>query len=107
MRASLSHTGSLAGRDELYHGLFRQAGVLRVEGTEELLDASRALAFSPLPAGNRVAVLTGQARPRGWWFRGSRRRPLKGWTNYSLPWPSGSTLWTWGRPGTTAGLSPR
>ncbi|MFP3927621.1 MAG: hypothetical protein ACLFUP_01850 [Desulfobacteraceae bacterium] len=63
MRASLSHTGSLAGRDELYHGLFRQAGVLRVEGTEELLDASRALAFSPLPAGNRVAVLTGQAGP--------------------------------------------
>ncbi len=62
-RASLSHTGSLAGRDELYQGLFRQAGILRVEETEALLDASRVLASSPLPAGNRVAVLTGQAGP--------------------------------------------
>lgn len=62
-RASASHTGSLAGRDEIYRGFFRQAGMLRVCDTEEFLDAARVLAGSPLPAGGRVAVLTGQAGP--------------------------------------------
>ncbi len=28
-RASISHTASLSGKDELYNGLFKQAGIIR------------------------------------------------------------------------------
>ncbi len=62
-RASQFHTGSLAGRHEIYEGAFRQAGVLTVESSEELLDTAKALALCPLPLGRRVAVLSGQAGP--------------------------------------------
>ena len=62
-RASASHTGSLAGRDEIYRGFFRQAGILRASDAETFLDAARVLAGSRLPAGGGVAVLTGQAGP--------------------------------------------
>lgn len=62
-RASFSHTGSLAGRHEIYQGALRQAGILCVENAEELLDAARALASAPLPRGKGVAVLSGQAGP--------------------------------------------
>lgn len=62
-RASQFHTGSLAGRHEIYEGAFRQAGVLTVESSEELLDTAKALALCPLPLGGRVAVLSGQAGP--------------------------------------------
>ncbi|MGQ9654792.1 MAG: acetate--CoA ligase family protein [Thermodesulfobacteriota bacterium] len=61
--ASRSHTGSMAGDHLAYRGAFRQAGILAVEGTEELLDAAKALAMCPLPQGPGVAVVTGQAGP--------------------------------------------
>jgi len=62
-KASQSHTGSLAGRHEVYVAAFKQAGVLTVQSSEELLDAAKALAACPAPGGNRVAVLSGQAGP--------------------------------------------
>jgi acyl-CoA synthetase (NDP forming) len=62
-RASQFHTGSLAGKHEIYEGAFRQAGILTVQSSEELLDAAKAFALSSLPEGNRVAVLSGQAGP--------------------------------------------
>jgi len=62
-KASQFHTGSLAGKHEIYEGAFKQAGILTVGGSEELLDAAKALTLCPLPAGNRVAVLSGQAGP--------------------------------------------
>jgi acyl-CoA synthetase (NDP forming) len=62
-RASLSHTGSLAGKHEVYEGALRQAGVLPVETTESLLDVARAFGTCPMPRGRRVAVLSGQAGP--------------------------------------------
>jgi acyl-CoA synthetase (NDP forming) len=61
--ASRSHTGSIAGRHELYEAGFRQAGILTVESSSELLDTAKALSFSPLPVGCNVAVLSGQAGP--------------------------------------------
>ena len=61
--ASQFHTGSLAGKHKIYEGAFKQAGVLTVESSEELLDAAKALAICPLPEGNNVAVLSGQAGP--------------------------------------------
>ena len=62
-QASASHTGSLAGKHEIYEGALKQAGVLQVDSAEMLLDTARALALCPLPAGKRVAILTGQAGP--------------------------------------------
>jgi acyl-CoA synthetase (NDP forming) len=62
-QASQFHTGSLAGKHEVYEGAFKQAGILTVGSSEELLDAAKALAICPLPGGNKVAVLSGQAGP--------------------------------------------
>ena len=61
--ASQFHTGSLAGKHEVYEGAFRQAGIFPVQDSEELLDTAKALAISPLPRGSNVAVLSGQAGP--------------------------------------------
>lgn len=61
--AAASHTGSLAGSDEIYTAAFNQAGILRVNNLEELLDTSKAFAMQPLPKGNRIAVLTEAGGP--------------------------------------------
>ena len=62
-QASRSHTGSIAGRHEIYMGSFSQAGILAVDNTEALLDTAKALSGAPLPDGPGVAVLSGQAGP--------------------------------------------
>jgi acyl-CoA synthetase (NDP forming) len=62
-RAALSHTGAIAGSDKIYDGVFLQSGVLRVRDTEELLDASEALAFQPPAEGNNVAIVTAAGGP--------------------------------------------
>ena len=62
-KASRLHTGSLAGKHEIYEGALRQAGVLTVGSSEELLDTAKALAMVPPPQGKNVAVLSGQAGP--------------------------------------------
>lgn len=61
--AAASHTGSLAGSDRIYEGAFRQAGVIRVATVEELLDTAKAISMQPLPAGNRILVLTEAGGP--------------------------------------------
>jgi acyl-CoA synthetase (NDP forming) len=62
-RASLSHTGSMAGKHEIYEGALKQSGVLCIDNTETLLDTARAMSLCPLPRGGRVAILSGQAGP--------------------------------------------
>jgi len=62
-RASRSHTGSLAGRGEIYSGAFSQAGILGLDNTEALLDTAKALAASSVPNGSGVAILSSQAGP--------------------------------------------
>jgi acyl-CoA synthetase (NDP forming) len=57
-RAAQSHTGSLAGRDEIFEALFRQAGAIRVSDFEELLDFGKTFAYQPLPRDNRIAIVT-------------------------------------------------
>ncbi len=61
--AAASHTGSLAGADALYDAAFEQAGILRVDTIEELLDTAKAISMQPLPKGNRIAVLTKAGGP--------------------------------------------
>ncbi|MCB9437863.1 MAG: acetate--CoA ligase family protein [Anaerolineales bacterium] len=62
-KAVASHTGALAGAEAAYDAAFRRAGVLRASRLEEMLDWARALAWQPLPKGNRVAVLTNAGGP--------------------------------------------
>jgi acyl-CoA synthetase (NDP forming) len=57
-QAVQSHTGALAGRDELWDVALREAGVLRVEDIEELSDTLRAFLTLSAPAGNRIGVMT-------------------------------------------------
>lgn len=62
-KATFSHTGSLAGPDQLYEGVFRQSGVVRTYSISEMFDCSRALGAMPLPAGNKVAIQTHSGGP--------------------------------------------
>ncbi len=57
-RAAASHTGSMAGSDEVYEAAFRRAGVLRVSTLDELFDAAETLSKITVPAGERLAILT-------------------------------------------------
>ena len=62
-RAVSSHTGSLAGEDQVYDAAFRKAGIIRVEGIEEMFDLCQAFSQCPLPNGNRVAIVTNSGGP--------------------------------------------
>lgn len=62
-QAASSHTGALAGSDEVYDSLFFQSGVLRVETMGELFDYAKAFANQPLPQGDRVAIVTNAGGP--------------------------------------------
>jgi acyl-CoA synthetase (NDP forming) len=57
-RAAQSHTGSLAGRDEIFEALVRQAGVIRVNDFEELLDYGKTFAYQPIPRGHRIGIVS-------------------------------------------------
>jgi acyl-CoA synthetase (NDP forming) len=57
-RAASSHTAALAGSEAAVDALFHEAGVLRVDTLDELLDVTGLLARQPLPRGRDVAVLT-------------------------------------------------
>ncbi len=62
-KAARSHTGSMAGRYELYEASLKQAGVLIVNDPRELLDLAKVLALLPPVSGKRVAVMSFQAGP--------------------------------------------
>jgi acetyl coenzyme A synthetase (ADP forming)-like protein len=57
-RAASSHTAALASSDTAVEALFRQAGVIRAETLEELVDVAALLSSQPLPRGRRVGVVT-------------------------------------------------
>jgi acetyltransferase len=57
-RAALSHTGSLAGSDRVYSGVFRQKGIIRAAHEEELLDLVSAFSLCPLPEGRGLGIVT-------------------------------------------------
>jgi acetyltransferase len=61
--AAASHTGSLAGSDEVYDALLAQGGVLRVETIEELFHYASAFETQPLPRGRRIGIVTNAGGP--------------------------------------------
>jgi acyl-CoA synthetase (NDP forming) len=57
-RSAVSHTGALAGADEVYDALFAQLGVIRAQTFADLIDIPAALAQGRMMAGKRVAIVT-------------------------------------------------
>jgi acyl-CoA synthetase (NDP forming) len=57
-RAAQSHTGSLAGRDEIWEVALKQSGIIRVNDIDELADMVKTFSALPLMKGRRFAVLT-------------------------------------------------
>ena len=63
VRAAKSHTGAIAGSDDVFDGLCRQCGITRVDDLEDMFDTAVAFLSQPLPAGNRVGIV---ANGGGW-----------------------------------------
>ncbi len=56
--AVASHTGSLAGSDEVFSAVLRELGVVQAEGFGELFDLLQAMASGPRPRGRRLGVVS-------------------------------------------------
>jgi acetyl coenzyme A synthetase (ADP forming)-like protein len=61
--AAASHTGSLAGQDEICDAVFKQAGIIRCENIEEMFNFAIAFVYQPMPESNRVAIITNAGGP--------------------------------------------
>jgi len=53
-----SHSGAMAGTDEIYNAAFKKMGATRVESPEEMLDVAIGFLTQPLPKGRNVAIIT-------------------------------------------------
>jgi acetyl coenzyme A synthetase (ADP forming)-like protein len=62
-KAASSHTGSLAGGETGYEAGFERAGIIRCGSIEQQFQYAEAFALQPLPAGNRVAIITNAGGP--------------------------------------------
>lgn len=56
--AAASHTGSLAGADEVFDDLMRQCGVIRALDIQDALEWSKFLSQAPAPAGRNTLIIT-------------------------------------------------
>ncbi len=57
-KAAASHTGALSSDSRIFDAVCRQAGIVKVEHSMDLLDLSAAFSSLPLPRGNRAAIMT-------------------------------------------------
>ena len=62
-KAGFSHTGSMAGPDRLYDGIFRQCGIIRATSVTELYDYCRVLGALPESGGRRTIIQTHSGGP--------------------------------------------
>jgi acetyltransferase len=62
-KAAASHTGALAGSDDVYDAAIRRAGMLRVFSTEDLFGAVETLARAKPLHGERLIILTNGGGP--------------------------------------------
>jgi acetyl coenzyme A synthetase (ADP forming)-like protein len=62
-RAASSHTGALAGSENAFNAAFRQTGILRAEGIEDLFETARAFASGKAPDGNNLLIITNAGGP--------------------------------------------
>jgi len=62
-RAAASHTGAMAGSDQIYDAVFAQTGILRTKDMEEFFDAAKALAMQLPATGKNIGVITAAGGP--------------------------------------------
>jgi len=62
-RAAASHSGALAGSDDVYDAAIRRAGMLRVYTTLDLFDAVETLAHARPIRGDRLAIISNGGGP--------------------------------------------
>ena len=62
-RATVTHTGSLAGEYRHYRAMFRQAGILEATSSSDAAVMAKALSMLHPPTGNRLCILTFTAGP--------------------------------------------
>ena len=62
-RAAASHTGSIAGTDDVYEAAFMQCGVIRAKDMEEFFDLGKALAYQPPARGDSIGIVTDAGGP--------------------------------------------
>ena len=62
-QAAASHTGRMAGSDQVLTAAFRRSGVLRVDSIADLFYMADALAKQPRPRGRRLSIVTNAGGP--------------------------------------------
>lgn len=62
---AMSHTGSLAGSDELYTTLFERVGAIRVNGPVSFIETLKLLQDGKLPKGRRVSAMANSGGDAG------------------------------------------
>ncbi len=62
-KAASSHTAALGSSDRAADALFAQTGIIRVDTLHDFFAVARLLAQQPIPAGNRVGILTNAGGP--------------------------------------------
>ncbi len=62
-KAASSHTGAMAGEDDIYDAAFRRAGAVRVMEITDLFNVSSILAKQPRPTGPNIAIITNAGGP--------------------------------------------
>ncbi|HUX24057.1 MAG TPA: bifunctional acetate--CoA ligase family protein/GNAT family N-acetyltransferase [Burkholderiales bacterium] len=62
-KAAASHTGALAGSDDVLDAVFRRCGVLRVNSISDLFYMAEVLAKQPRPSGPRLSIVTNAGGP--------------------------------------------
>jgi len=61
--AAASHTGSLAGSDQVTDAALKQAGIIRCQNIEEMFNKAIAMAYQPMPKSNNIAIITNAGGP--------------------------------------------
>lgn len=61
--AAISHTGAIAGSDEIYDAAFKQSGIIRAQDIEEMFDYAAAFECQPFMKGDNVAILSNAGGP--------------------------------------------
>ncbi|HLC93596.1 MAG TPA: acetate--CoA ligase family protein, partial [Patescibacteria group bacterium] len=62
-QAMQSHTGAIAGEDDVFDAVLEQAGVIRCQTMEDFFDLSRAFAWEKPPSGPKVAIISNAGGP--------------------------------------------
>jgi acetyltransferase len=62
-RATLSHTGSMAGSDAVYDTALRSCGAIRASSVEDMFDLCKGFVKLPPIKGRRVAIVTNSGGP--------------------------------------------